>query len=158
VSLLPRHLCSHPRWPQLWRQCGERSTSSKLRNQRNMAGTADITTEKDLDRQWTTSQAYTVMYRFVEILHNAILSCLCLFPLSVEQPLPLTIHPSVCSLFKQLADNDNTLRGELEGRSSSKNAYMLVDMSSQVPSFSDFDRKETDDQSGYQTTTSSPKL
>jgi len=80
------------------------------------------------------------------------------FPLSVEQPLPLTIHPSVCSLFKQLADNDNTLRGELEGRSSSKNAYMLVDMSSQVPSFSDFDRKETDDQSGYQTTTSSPKL
>jgi hypothetical protein len=65
VSLLPRHLCSHPRWPQLWRQCGERCTSSKLRNQLNMAGTAVIPTETYLDRQWTTSQASTVMYRFV---------------------------------------------------------------------------------------------
>jgi hypothetical protein len=158
VSLLPRHLCSHPRWPQLWRQCGVRSTSSKLRNQRNMAGTAVIPTEKYLARKWTTSQAYTVMYRFVEILHNVILSFLCLFPLCIERPLPLTIHPSVCPFFKQLADNGNTLRGEFAGRSSIKNAYMLFDMSSQVPSFSDFDRKETDVQSGYQTKTSSPKL
>lgn len=69
LSLLPRHLCSHPRCPPLWRQCGERSTSSRLRNERKMAGITDTPTdtptEKHLDRQWTLIQACTVMYRFV---------------------------------------------------------------------------------------------
>lgn len=75
-----------------------------------------------------------------------------------EQPFHLTIHPSARRYFQQLADNGKPRHGEFGGWSSSKKAYIVDDMSSKVPAFSDFGSKETDDQSGYQTTTSSRKI
>jgi hypothetical protein len=75
-----------------------------------------------------------------------------------EQPFHLTIHPSARCYFQQLTDNGKPRHGEFGGWSSSNKVYMVGNVSSQVPVFSDFDSKETDDQSGYQTTTSSRKL